>query len=236
MATPHINAQLDEFAETVLMPGDPLRAKYLAENYLESAKLVTNVRNMLGYTGYYQDKKISVMGSGMGIPSISIYAWELFNHYNVNQIIRIGSCGAVQKRVDVYDIVVAQTAATDSNINAQRFGNMHFAPYADYHLMENVVATARRADVSLHIGSVFSADSFYNNDEQHIEQLRRAGILAAEMEAAGLYGIATQCQKRALAVNTVSDHLLTGHSLSSIEREQTFDRMIEIVLQSCLLD
>ena len=188
MATPHINAELDAFAETVLMPGDPLRAKYIAETYLEDAKEVTNVRNMLGYTGFYKGQRISVMGSGMGIASASIYYHELAAHYGVKNIIRIGSCGAVADDVKLGDVVIGMGACTDSKVNRIRFKNHDFAAIADYDLLEKTVETGREQGLNLRVGNLFSADLFYTPEPDVFDVMEKYGILGVEMEAAGLYG------------------------------------------------
>ena len=234
MATPHIEATENEFAKTVLMPGDPLRAKFIAENFLDDAKCITRVRNMFGYTGTYKGKPISVMGSGMGIPSISIYATELYNEYGVENIIRIGSCGAVRDDIKVRDVIVGMTASTDSNVNRQRFNNMDFAASADFSLLQKVVNTAEKINKKVHVGNVFTADLFYTPQPEMFKKMGDMGILAVEMEAAGLYGVAAELGKKALAVFTVSDHIKTGEQTSADERENTFKDMMELTLESIL--
>ncbi|MDO6446102.1 purine-nucleoside phosphorylase [Colwellia sp. 1_MG-2023] len=234
MATPHIEAKENEFAKTVLMPGDPLRAKFIAENFLDDAKCITRVRNMFGYTGTYKGKPISVMGSGMGIPSISIYATELYNEYGVENIIRIGSCGAVRDDIKVRDVIVGMTASTDSNVNRQRFNNMDFAASADFSLLQKVVNTAEKINKKVHVGNVFTADLFYTPQPEMFKKMEDMGILAVEMEAAGLYGVAAELGKKALAVFTVSDHIKTGEQTSADERENTFKDMMELTLESIL--
>ncbi|GAA6204430.1 MULTISPECIES: purine-nucleoside phosphorylase [Thalassotalea] len=234
MATPHIEAKENEFAKTVLMPGDPLRAKFIAENFLDDAKCITRVRNMFGYTGTYKGKPISVMGSGMGIPSISIYATELYKEYGVENIIRIGSCGAVRDDIKVRDVIVGMTASTDSNVNRQRFNNMDFAASADFSLLQKVVNTADKINKKVHVGNVFTADLFYTPQPEMFKKMEDMGILAVEMEAAGLYGVAAELGKKALAVFTVSDHIKTGEQTSADERENTFKDMMELTLESIL--
>ncbi|GHE82420.1 purine-nucleoside phosphorylase [Thalassotalea profundi] len=234
MATPHIEAQANEFAKTVLMPGDPLRAKFIAENFLDDAKCITRVRNMFGYTGTYKGKPISVMGSGMGIPSISIYATELYKDYGVENIIRIGSCGAVRDDVKIRDVIIGMAASTDSNVNRQRFNNCDFAACADFSLLKQVVDTAERLNKPVHVGNVFTADLFYTPQPEMFKKMEQHGILAVEMEAAGLYGVAAELGKKALAVFTVSDHIKTGEQTTADERENTFKDMMELTLESIL--
>ncbi len=234
MATPHIEAQPNEFAKTVLMPGDPLRAKFIAENYLDDAKCITRVRNMFGYTGTYKGQQISVMGSGMGIPSISIYATELYKEYGVENIIRIGSCGAVRDDIKIRDVIIGMAASTDSNVNRQRFNNMDFAACADFSLLQKVVNTANKQNKQVHVGNIFTADLFYTPQPEMFTTMEKHGILAVEMEAAGLYGVAAELGKKALAVFTVSDHIKTGEQTSADERETTFKDMMELTLDSIL--
>ncbi|MCP4988262.1 MAG: purine-nucleoside phosphorylase [Colwellia sp.] len=234
MPTPHIEAQAGDFAETVLMPGDPLRAKFIAENFLEDVKCVTKVRNMFGYTGTYKGKRISVMGSGMGIPSVSIYATELFKDYGVESIIRIGSCGAVRDDIKIRDIVIGMAASTDSNVNRQRFHNLDFAACADFSLLKRVAETADTLGKEVHVGNIFSADLFYTPQPEMFATMEKYGILAVEMEAAGLYGVAAEYGKKALTVLTVSDHIKTGEQTTAAERETTFKDMMELTLESLL--
>ncbi|GLX83646.1 purine-nucleoside phosphorylase [Thalassotalea eurytherma] len=234
MATPHISAQKNDFAKTVLMPGDPLRAKFIAENFLENVKEVNAVRNMFGYTGTYKGKEVSVMGSGMGVPSISIYATELFKQYNVESIIRIGSCGAVRDDIKVRDIIVGMSASTDSNVNRQRLKGADFAPCADFGLLRNVADTADKMGINIHVGNIFTADLFYTPNPEMFGLMEKNGILAVEMEAAGLYGVAAECGKKALTVLTVSDHIKTGEETTAEERQTTFKEMMELTLESVL--
>jgi purine-nucleoside phosphorylase len=234
MPTPHIEAQAGEFAETVLMPGDPLRAKFIADNFLDDAKCITTVRNMLGYTGTYKGKRVSVMGSGMGIPSISIYATELYKDYGVEKIIRIGSCGAVRDDIKIRDIVIGMAASTDSNVNRQRFHNVDFAACADFSLLKSVVDTAEKLGKPVHVGNIFTADLFYSPQPEMFATMEKHGILAVEMEAAGLYGVAAEYGKKALTVLTVSDHIKTGEQTTAAERETTFKDMMELTLESVL--
>ncbi|WDE03134.1 purine-nucleoside phosphorylase [Thalassomonas viridans] len=234
MSTPHIEAKPGDFAETVLMPGDPLRAKFIAENFLDDAKCVTRVRNMFGYTGTYKGKPISVMGSGMGIPSISIYATELYKEYGVENIIRIGSCGAVRDDIKVRDIVIGMAASTDSNVNRSRLNQCDFAACADFGLLQKVVNTAEKLNKPVHVGNVFTADLFYTPNPEMFALMEKYGILAVEMEAAGLFGVAAEYGKKALTVLTVSDHIKTGEVTTADERENTFKDMMELTLESIL--
>ncbi|MCF0133035.1 MAG: purine-nucleoside phosphorylase [Blautia sp.] len=229
--TPHISANKGDFAKTVLMPGDPLRAKYIAENYLESPRLVTSVRNMLGYTGTYKGKEISIMGSGMGIPSISIYSYELFHFYDVDQIIRIGSAGAMQDDVNVMDIVIAMGACTDSNYASQYHLPGTFAPIADFGLMEKAIAAARAHGAKLHVGNIVSSDVFYSADSTASLKWKSMGALAVEMESAALYMNAAAAGKKALCILTISDHLYKDEILSAEERQTGFHQMMEIALE-----
>ncbi len=234
MATPHIEAAVGDFAETVLMPGDPLRAKFIADNFLEDVKCVTRVRNMFGFTGTYKGKRISVMGSGMGIPSISIYATELYKEYGVENIIRIGSCGAVRDDIKVRDIIIGMAASTDSNVNRSRFNNVDFAACADFSLLRKVVDTADKLNQKVNVGNIFTADLFYTPQPEMFSLMESHGILAVEMEAAGLYGVAAELGKKALTVLTVSDHIKTGEQTTADERENTFKDMMELTLESVL--
>ncbi|MBS3666595.1 MULTISPECIES: purine-nucleoside phosphorylase [Halomonadaceae] len=236
MATPHINAAPGDFADTVLMPGDPLRAKYIADTYLENVRQVNDVRNMFGYTGTYKGRAISVMGHGMGIPSVSIYAKELITDYGVKSLIRVGSCGAVRDDVNVRDVVIGMGASTDSKVNRMRFNDHDFAAIADFELTQHAVAAAKAKNVPVKVGNIFSADLFYNPQTEMAEMLKRYGIVGVEMEAAGLYGVAAEFGARAMTICTVSDHILKGDSLSSADRQTTFDDMMLIALDTVLRD
>ncbi len=232
MATPHINAVEGAFAETVLFPGDPLRAKYIAETFLESVEQVTDVRNMLGFTGTYKGKRVSVMGSGMGIPSCSIYATELIKDYGVKNLIRVGTCGAISTDVKVRDVIIGMGACTDSQVNRLRFKGQDFAAIADYDLMSAVIDSAKAAGTKIRVGNVFSADLFYTPDPQMFDVMEKMGVLGVEMEAAGLYGVAHEFGARALCVVTVSDHIRTGEKTTSDERQTTFNDMITMTLDA----
>ena len=234
MTTPHIKAELGDFAETVLMPGDPLRAKFIAENFLDDAKCITQVRNMFGYTGSYKGKAISVMGSGMGVPSISIYATELYKDFGVENIIRIGSCGAVRDDIKIRDIIIGMAASTDSRVNRMRFNECEFAACADFGLLQKVANTAQKLNQKIHVGNIFTADLFYTPQPEMFAIMEKHGILAVEMEAAGLYGVAAEYGKKALTVLTVSDHIKTGEQTTADERETTFKDMMELTLESIL--
>ncbi|MCS2609587.1 purine-nucleoside phosphorylase [Halomonas dongshanensis] len=236
MATPHINAAKGDFADTVLMPGDPLRAKYIADTYLEDVRQVNDVRNMFGYTGHYKGREISVMGHGMGIPSVSIYAKELITDYDVKTLIRVGSCGAVRDDVNVRDVVIGMGASTDSKVNRMRFNDHDFAAIADFDLAFHAVAAAKAQKVPVKVGNIFSADLFYNPQTEMTELMKRYGIVGVEMEAAGLYGVAAEFGARALTICTVSDHILKGDSLSSADRQTTFNDMMTIALDTVLRD
>jgi len=234
MATPHISAEPGDFAESCLLPGDPLRARFVAENFLEDAREVTAVRNMLGYTGSSQGRRVSVMGTGMGIPSASIYAAELIREYGVTKLIRIGSCGALQRSLAIRDLVIAMGASTDSGVNRSRYGGNDFAAIADYGLLRAAADAATAMNKTVHIGNVYSSDLFYHPENSWIETNEKLGVLAVEMEAAGLYGVAAEYGARALTILTVSDHVLTQEATSSEERQSTFGDMVEIALAAAL--
>ncbi|MBU2971131.1 purine-nucleoside phosphorylase [Pseudoalteromonas sp. C2R02] len=239
MTTPHINAASDDFAQTVLFPGDPLRAKYIADTFLTDVKQVNNVRNMLGFTGYYTSKngeqlRVSVMGSGMGIPSCSIYAKELITEYGVKNIIRVGSCGAVSPDIKVRDVIIGMGACTDSKVNRTRFKDHDFAAIADFNLLMNAVNAAKQNNIDVKVGNIFSADLFYTPDPQMFDVMEKMDILGVEMEAAGLYGVATEYGVNALCVLTVSDHIRTGEQTTAQERETSFNEMISLTLESLL--
>ncbi len=227
----HINAKPQDIAPTVLMPGDPLRAKFIAENFLEKAQCYNNVRGMLGYTGYYQDKKISVQGSGMGLPSFSIYAHELMQNFSVQKLIRVGSCGSFQDDVQIRDLIFAQAACSDSNFTQQFLPNVNFSPIAHFELLSKAVNIAKEKNTTYHVGNILSTDLFYHPDENQWKKWRDLGVLGAEMETTALYTLALKYQRQALSILTVSDHLQTGEVTSAQEREQTFHQMVEIALK-----
>ncbi len=230
MATKHMNAAPGDFAETVLMPGDPLRAQYIAENWFDKPRRVTDVRNMWGYTGTYKGAPISVMSHGMGIPSVSIYVTELIESYGVKRVMRVGSCGTSHPDVKLRDIIIAIGASTDSNVNRMRFGGYDLAAIASYSLVEKAVAAARDQGVRHHVGNIFSADLFYTPDPDMFETLAKYNVYGVEMEAAGIYPIAAEHGVEALAICTVSDDIPSGAALTSDERATTFDEMINIAL------
>ena len=229
--TPHNNAKAGDFAKTVLMPGDPLRAKYIAETYLENPRQVNAVRNMFGYTGTYKGKEVSVMGAGMGMPSIGIYSYELFNFYDVDQIIRIGSAGGFQDNIKLMDVVIAMGACTDSNFAYQYGLPGTFAPIADHGLLSRAVETAKRQGTNVIVGNVLSTDVFYNTMSNANDLWKNMGVLAVEMEAAGLYMNAAKAGKKALCMLTISDHVYTGEALDAEERQLGFGKMMEIALE-----
>ena len=229
--TPHNQAKKGDIAKTVLMPGDPLRAKFIAKTYLQNVRCFNTVRNMLGYTGTFEGKEISVMGSGMGIPSIGIYSYELYNFYDVDAIIRIGSAGGIAEGVKLRDVVIGMGACTDSNFAAQYRLPGTFAPIADFGLLEKAVALARAQGVSIHVGNLISSDLFYGDYSGSLTDWGKMGVLAVEMEAAGLYMNAARCGKKALAMATVSDLPLTGEATTAEERQTTFTQMMEIALR-----
>ena len=234
--TPHISANPGDFAKTVLMPGDPLRSKFIAENFLEEPVLVNNVRGVQGYTGYYKGVRVSVMASGMGMPAIGIYSHELFNGYGVENIIRVGSAGSIQDHIDLYDIVIAQGASTDSNFAAQFHLPGTFAPIASYRLLSEAVKAAEAHGATYHVGNVNSSDVFYGDHIgvpeglDSVYGLKKMGVMALEMEAAALYMNAARYGKNALCICTISDHVLKGVETSSQERQSAFTQMMEIAL------
>ncbi len=229
MGTPHNEAAQGAFAKTVLMPGDPLRAKFIAETFLQDARLVNNVRGVQGYTGTYQGTPVSVMASGMGMPSIGIYSHELFHFYDVDNIIRVGSAGAISPQLKVRDVVFGQGSCTDSNY-AHQFGlGGTFAPIADFTLLETAVTVARKLGIEPHVGSLLSSDVFYNKAGNTLDW-GKMGVLAVEMESAALYCNAAEAGKRALAICTISDSLITGEELPAADRQTTFTQMMEIAL------
>ncbi|KEQ18543.1 purine-nucleoside phosphorylase [Endozoicomonas numazuensis] len=233
--TPHIHAKPGAFADVCLMPGDPLRAKYIAETFLEGAELVNDVRNMFGYTGTYKGRRVSVMGSGMGIPSASIYYKELITEYGVSKLIRIGSCGAISSDVKLRDVVIGMGASTDSKVNRIRFNDHDFAAIADYELLENAVKSARDKKMPVKVGNIYSADLFYSPETNMFDIMEKHGILGVEMEAAGLYGVCAEYGAKGLAICTVSDHIRKGEALSPEDRQTSFNEMIVLALDSVLM-
>jgi len=230
MATPHINAASGGYADTVLMPGDPLRAQYIAEQFLDDARRVNDVRNMWGFTGSYKGRPVSVQSHGMGIPSASIYTHELVTEYGVRRVVRVGSCGTSHPDVKLRDIVIAMGASTDSNCNRMRFGGYDLAALASYDLVEKAVTAAKAAGVRYHVGNIFSADLFYTPDPDMFETMAKYNVYGIEMEAAGIFPIAVEHDAEALAICTVSDDIPNGKHLSSEDRATTFDEMILVAL------
>ncbi|MBR7553590.1 purine-nucleoside phosphorylase [Allobacillus sp. GCM10007491] len=235
MSTAHIGAKKGDIAETILLPGDPLRAKYIAENFLEDVTQYNEVRGMLGFTGTYKGERISVQGTGMGVPSISIYVNELINEYGVKNLIRVGSCGALQKDVKVRDVILAQTATTDSQMNRMVFGGIDYAPAADFGLLKNAYDVSEEMNLNLRVGNVFTSDSFYRENAMELfEKLAEYNVLGVEMETTALYTLAAKHGCRALSVLTVSDHILTGEETTPEERQTTFSEMIDVALEASI--
>ena len=234
--TPHISAAPGDFAEAILLPGDPLRARYIAETHLEDAREVTAVRNMLGFTGSYKGMPVSVMGTGMGIPSASIYATELIAEYGVKRIVRVGSCGGIATDVALRDVILAVGACTDSPVNRRRYRGNDFAAIADFGLLRAAARAAESLGIKARGGLVHTADLFYAPESDAFAPMQAMGVLAIEMEAAGLYGVAAERGARALAIMTVSDHVITHESTSSEERQTTFDEMVHLALDALVLD
>lgn len=230
----HIGAKQGEIAESILLPGDPLRAKYIAENFLEDATCYNEVRGMLGYTGTYKGKRVSVQGTGMGVPSISIYAHELINSYGVKNLIRVGTCGAIQKDVKVRDVILAMSATTDSGVNRLHFKGFDFAPTANFDLLRKAYDSAVKKNIDVKVGSIHTSDVFYNNHQDITKLLADHQVLAVEMETSALYTIAARFGVRALTVLTVSDHIITGEETTAQERQETFSDMVEIALNTVL--
>lgn len=234
MSTPHIDAKPGDFGKTVLMPGDPLRAKFIAEHYLKNAELVNNVRGIQGYTGSYKGTKISVMASGMGMPSMGIYSYELFKFFDVDQILRIGSAGAIREDIKLREIVLGAGACTNSDYAKQYHLRGSFAPIADFELLRTCVEEAEKLGLTYHVGNLFSSDTFYDAGEGDTLAWGKMGAMAVEMEAAALYMNAAFCGKRALAICTVSDSLVTGEATTAAERQNTFTDMMELALNTAI--
>lgn len=237
MPTPHLSAEPGEFADTVLLPGDPLRAKYIAERCFDDLRQVNEVRNALGFTGTWNGMPVSVLGTGMGIPSATIYAHELIAEHGARRLVRVGSCGSVQDHVGIRDVILASGACTDSQVNRARYAGLDFAATADFGLLRASAEAAEAHDIDVHVGNVHSADLFYDPRAPELfDTMTAMGVLAVEMEAAGLYGVAAEHGARALTVLTVSDHIRTGEKTSSQERQSTFDEMVDIALDGLLRD
>ena len=236
MSTKHMNAAPGDFAETVLMPGDPLRAQYITETYLDDARRVTDVRNMWGFTGTYKGRPVSIMAHGMGIPSVSIYCTELLRDYGVKRVVRVGSCGTSHHEVKLRDIIIGMGASTDSGVNRMRFGGYDLASIATFDLVRKAVAVAEAQKVRYHVGNIFSADLFYTPDPDMFATMAKYNVYGVEMEAAGIYPIAAEFGAEALAICTVSDDILTGDALTTDERATTFDEMITVALETVIAE
>jgi len=230
----HISAEPGAVAPRILLPGDPLRARWIAETFLDDARCYSSVRNMLGYTGSYRGETVSVQGSGMGMPSMAIYATELMTEYDVRQLVRVGSCGALVDQLDVRDVVLAMSASTDSAINRVRFEGLDYAATADFELLRTAYAVAEAAQIAVLVGPIFSGDSFYSDRPELLDRMAEHGAIAVEMETSALYTLAAKHRRRALAVLTVSDHLKTGEETTAEERESTFSDMVHVALQTML--
>lgn len=230
----HIAAKNGEIADTVLLPGDPKRAKWIAENFLENAVCYTDIRGMLGFTGTYKGKRISVQGTGMGIPSMSIYITELMKDYGVKTLIRVGSAGSYQEDIKIRDIVVALSTSTDSNINNRRFQGASFAPTVNFDLLSKVLKTAEEKNIKIKAGNILTSDEFYNDDPSYFKKWAEFGVLAVEMETAALYTLASKYKAKALSILTISDSLVSPEITSSEEREKTFNEMIELALETAI--
>lgn len=229
----HINAKKGDIADTILLPGDPLRAKYIAKNYFEDVIQYNEVRGMLGYTGTYKGKRISVQGTGMGVPSISIYVNELIREYDVQKLVRVGTCGGMKDDVNIRDIILAQGATHDSQSNKMIFGNIEYAPIADFDLLKNAYDIAKQKKLKTHVGNVFTSDTFYRDNAKEVNDLLSMyNVLGIEMEAAALYTLAAKYDRQALAILTVSDHIITGEATSSEERQTSFNDMMEVALEA----
>ncbi|MGP4064721.1 purine-nucleoside phosphorylase [Oceanobacillus sp. M65] len=231
----HIGAKQGEIADKILLPGDPLRAKFIAENFLEDVSQYNEVRGMYGFTGTYKGERISVQGTGMGVPSISIYVNELIQSYDVKKLIRVGTCGAIQKDVKVRDVILAQGSTTDSQMNRMVFQGIDYAPLADFELLKNAYDAGLEKGLNLRVGNVFTSDTFYRDNAKEVNELLAAyKVLAVEMETTALYTLAAKYCRQALSVLTVSDHILTGEETSAEERQTTFNEMMEIALEAAI--
>ncbi len=236
MPTAHLSAAPGDFADAVLLPGDPLRAKHIAERCFENLRQVNDVRGALAFTGTYRGMPVSVLGTGMGIPSASIYATELVAEYGVTRLVRVGSCGAVQDDIAMRDVILASGACTDSGVNRARYGGLDFAAIADFDLLVTAARAAEARGVAVKVGNIHSADLFYEPRGELFETMEKMGVLAVEMEAAGIYGVAAELGARALTVLTVSDHIKTGEKATAQERQTTFDEMVDVALDGLVLD
>lgn len=231
----HIGANKGDVAETILLPGDPLRAKFIAETYFEDVVQYNEVRGMYGYTGTYKGERISVQGSGMGVPSISIYVNELIQEFDVKTLIRVGTCGAMKKDINVRDLILAQGATTDSQVNRLVFGGIDYAPLADFNLLKNAYDIAVEKGLTTHVGNVFTSDTFYRDNGEEVNNLlARYNVMAVEMETTALYTLAAKFDRRALSILTVSDHVITGEETTAEERQTSFHAMMELALETAL--
>lgn len=230
----HINAEEGQIADIVLLPGDPLRAKYIAETFLEDAVCYNTVRNMLGYTGTYKGRKVSVQGTGMGMPSAVLYIHELINDYGVKTLIRVGTCGAIQEDVHIRDVIIAQAAATDSSLIYKDLAPIYFPPIGNYGLISSAFELGTKKDLTVHVGNVFSSDTFYHDTEDTMNSMTKLDVFGVDMETAGLYYLASKFHVRALSILTVSDHLITGEQTTAEERQTSFSDMIEVALEAAV--
>ncbi|WP_034552072.1 purine-nucleoside phosphorylase [Carnobacterium funditum] len=230
----HISAQEGQIADIVLLPGDPLRAKYIAETFLEDTVCYNTVRNMLGYTGTYKGKKVSVQGTGMGMPSAVLYIHELINDYGVKTLIRVGTCGAIQEDVHIRDVIIAQAAATDSSLIFNDLAPIYFPPIGNYSLISNAFNIGAEKNMTVHVGNVFSSDTFYHDTKDTMNSMTKLDVFGVDMETAGLYYLASKFHVRALSILTVSDHLITGEQTTAEERQTSFSEMIEVALEAAI--
>ncbi|MUG46672.1 purine-nucleoside phosphorylase [Paenibacillus woosongensis] len=230
----HIAAKQGDVADTILLPGDPLRAKFIAETYLSDVTCYNEVRGMLGFTGTYQGKRVSVQGTGMGIPSIGIYVHELIQEYGVKNLMRVGTCGAMQEHVHVREVILAQAACTDSSVNRHTFGGYDYSPIASFQLLKAAYECGAAKGLNMHVGNVFTSDVFYRDDKSVVKKLMEHGVLGVEMETTALYTIAAKFGVNALTILTVSDHLITGEETTAEERQTTFHDMMEVALETAV--
>ena len=231
----HINAEEGQIADIVLLPGDPLRAKYIAETFLEDAVCYNTVRNMLGYTGTYKGRKVSVQGTGMGMPSAVLYIHELINDYGVKTLIRVGTCGAIQEDVHIRDVIIAQAAATDSSLIFNDLAPIYFPPIGNYGLISSAFKLGTEKDMTVHVGNIFSSDTFYHETKDTMNSMTKLDVFGVDMETAGLYYLAAKFHVRALSILTVSDHLITGEQTTAEERQTSFGEMIEVALEAAIV-
>ncbi|XBC39190.1 MAG: purine-nucleoside phosphorylase [Buchnera aphidicola (Nurudea shiraii)] len=236
MSTSHINAKKGDFSDFVLMPGDPIRAKYIAKNYLDNAVEVTNIRSMLGFTGSYKGRRVSIMSHGIGIPSCIVYVRELITQYHVKKIIRIGTCGTICKDINVNDLIVGLGASTDSKVNRARFQDNDFSAVADFDLVHNLLVSSKQLGIKINIGSFFTTDLFYHDNSDILSIIQKFNILGIEMETAGLYSISSEFGIKSASICTVSDHILKNIKISVKDRESSLDNMVKIALDSILLE